>query len=586
MDLKIIRDLKDIFFVIPSYQRGYRWQKQQVRDLLNDILNFEQQGDNFYCLQPLVVKERMDKHWIVLDGQQRLTTIFLILKVLNIKLFEIQYETREKSREFLESINKNGKDKNIDFWHIYGAFECIKEFFKGKDNIKEKFKNKLLEHTKMIWYEISDNESEIELFTRINIGKIPLTNAELIRALLLKCSKEEKKEMNRLELAKNQLEIAIHWDFIENTLHNDDFWYFLSNDDSPTRIDLIFHILALRIDKENKEKEYGTYFSFCIINDNFKENQQEIWGKAKEIYRILKEWFDDRECFHKIGFLLADNSSTKILSEFLYEYTKQTKIEFKKYLDKKIKENLKRSLKKDKSKPIVLENLEYGKDSALIKKILLLFNIQSLLANKTSQTKFNFKDFKTEKWDIEHIHSQNENIESSFVEWLQIQLVYGDIKYNKEEIKELFNRDDDFDIEKEAKESKDNDFKEKLEKYFGKGQIENKIQKIYGDYAKKYQDDNKEKLIKEINTIKNLTLLDRATNRSYKNAFFPTKRNCIIELDKASTFVPLCTRNVFVKYYSKNDTDSHVWSDGDANAYLEVIKESLKAYLVGEENGE
>lgn len=135
MDLNIIRDLKDNFFVIPSYQRGYRWQKQQVRDLLNDILNFEQQGENFYCLQPLVVKERMDKHWIVLDGQQRLTTIFLILKVLNIKLFEIQYETRKESREFLENINNNGNDRNdenIDFWHTYKAFECIKEFFEGK----------------------------------------------------------------------------------------------------------------------------------------------------------------------------------------------------------------------------------------------------------------------------------------------------------------------------------------------------------------------------------------------------------------------------------------------------------------------
>lgn len=397
MDLKIIRDLKDKFFVIPSYQRGYRWQKQQVRDLFNDILSFEQQGENFYCLQPLVVKERMDKHWIVLDWQQRLTTIFLILKVLNIKLFEIEYETREKSREFLESINKNDKDENIDFWHIYEAFECIKEFFKDKDkNIEENFKDKLLEHTKMIWYEISDNENEIELFTRINIGKIPLTNAELIRALLLKATQEEKKEMNQLELANNQLEIAIHWDFIENTLHNDDFWYFLSNDDSPTRIDLIFQLLALDLDKANKEKEYGTYFSFYIINDNFKENSQEIWDKAKEIYRILKEWFDDRECFHKIGFLLVDNSSTKILSEFLFKYKNQTKIEFKKYLDGKIKWSLKRGLK-DKSQSIDLESLEYGKDSALTKKILLLFNIQSLLANKTLQIKFTFKDFKAKK---------------------------------------------------------------------------------------------------------------------------------------------------------------------------------------------
>lgn len=113
--------------------------------------------------------------------------------------------------------------------------------------------------------------------------------------------------------------------------------------------------------------------------------------------------------------------------------------------------------------------------------------------------------------------------------------MYGDIKYNKEVIKELFNRDDDFDIKKEARESKENDFKEKLEKYFGKGQIENKIQEVYREYAKSYN--NKEKLVKEIDSIKNLTLLDSGTNRSYKNAFFQLKEIALLSLIKP---LPLC----------------------------------------------
>lgn len=68
-------------FLIPSYQRGYRWEKRQVTELLDDIWEFSQQErkkDEFYCLQPIVVKKNGDK-WEVIDGQQRLTTIYIIL---------------------------------------------------------------------------------------------------------------------------------------------------------------------------------------------------------------------------------------------------------------------------------------------------------------------------------------------------------------------------------------------------------------------------------------------------------------------------------------------------------------------------
>lgn len=429
--IKSIIELNNKNFVIPKYQRGYRWQEQQVGDLLDDILKFEQQGNNFYCLQPLVVKKgghsEEFEEFIVLDGQQRLTTIFLILKVLEEILeekclFKIEYETRKGSKEFLDNIKNKTKDEsgvNIDFWHIYKAFLCIQKFFKDNSECKETFKTKFLKHTKIIWYEIDSNENEIELFTRINSGKIPLTNAELIRALLLKNENNQDKWW--------QFETALELDLMEKELHNDDFWYFLSNDNSYTRMDLIFDLLAKN--KNYTQEKNDSYFSFRAIDDVIKNNKitkDKIWKETKEIFRILKEWFDDRECFHKIGFLLAgSNQSAEKLSKFLEEYKKQTKSNFKEFLNIKIKEILKTE------KPI--ENLEYSKDNALIKKILLLFNIQSLLNNKNSQTKFNFRDFKNEKWDIEHIHSQNESIESHFVEWLRMQLVYG---LNNERIKE------------------------------------------------------------------------------------------------------------------------------------------------------
>jgi uncharacterized protein with ParB-like and HNH nuclease domain len=104
--LKSISKLLGMNFFIPAYQRGYRWTEQQVKDLLDDIHEFiEKNKEGFYCIQPLVVKklERkilemiQDKEqitsleqvenllkgsWEVIDGQQRLTTIYILLSVL------------------------------------------------------------------------------------------------------------------------------------------------------------------------------------------------------------------------------------------------------------------------------------------------------------------------------------------------------------------------------------------------------------------------------------------------------------------------------------------------------------------------
>ena len=72
-------------FYIPKYQRGYRWDQQQVIDLLNDIHDFSQRkptDEELYCLQPLVVTQKEDNCYEVIDGQQRLTTIKILLSYL------------------------------------------------------------------------------------------------------------------------------------------------------------------------------------------------------------------------------------------------------------------------------------------------------------------------------------------------------------------------------------------------------------------------------------------------------------------------------------------------------------------------
>ena len=191
--IKALKDLENYNFLIPNYQRGYRWGDREVGILLEDIWDFAnaEHKDSFYCLQPIVVKKN-DKKYNVIDGQQRLTTIFLIVKFLkNEHLFDLAYETRQNeeqdSREFLCNIESKSKSEtnNIDFYHFYEAYQTIKNFFSDSKINKEKFTNTLLEDCQILWYELSKDESENEVFRRLNIGKIPLQEAENIKALFL-----------------------------------------------------------------------------------------------------------------------------------------------------------------------------------------------------------------------------------------------------------------------------------------------------------------------------------------------------------------------------------------------------------------
>ena len=182
-------------FVVKSYQRGYRWGESQVNALLNDIYD---NGQKAYCLQPIVVRAlENENQYELIDGQQRLTTLLIILKFIKKYVpfitiqYSISYETRTKTAEFLDNINEVEADSNIDFYHIYHAYQHVDTWFHDKfgddnnaiSNASFKLFNYLNDNVKVIWYEVGPEVDPIALFARLNIGKIPLTNAELIKAM-------------------------------------------------------------------------------------------------------------------------------------------------------------------------------------------------------------------------------------------------------------------------------------------------------------------------------------------------------------------------------------------------------------------
>lgn len=127
LETKLVGDITGNFFV-PSYQRGYRWGKEEVTRLLEDIYS---NGSKTYCLQPVVVRKDSDRFELI-DGQQRLTTLFILLQYIKreykprISLkYELSYETRSNSADYLNNIDERLADSNIDFYHIFHAYKAI-----------------------------------------------------------------------------------------------------------------------------------------------------------------------------------------------------------------------------------------------------------------------------------------------------------------------------------------------------------------------------------------------------------------------------------------------------------------------------
>ena len=603
LQLKSINELLNEQFYIPSYQRGYRWGTSQINALLDDIWDYSSdknksqnnENQSFYCLQPIVVKkiEINDKlQWEVIDGQQRLTTLYIILNYINLieytnkprKLYGIEYQTRKDCSAFFQDIdNKELASSNIDYFYINHVHEEVMKWFDKKEQtnevIRHDFRSKLMGEVKVIWYEVekptdTDHEpNSIDIFTRLNIGKIPLTNAELIKALFL-----QKTNFKNENATLKQLQIATEWDNIEKSLQNDEFWFFIYNKTNAfhydNRIEYIFDLM------KDKTKECENYYTFYEFNKDFtlenassKTNAKvdSIWYDIKKYFLTFDEWFNDKQLYHLIGYLIDSGKNINEIKKKSYELKKN---EFIQYLKSEIRETVKCNI----------DELEYGNKK--IKNVLLLFNIVTLLSSASSSMRFPFHRYKNENWDIEHINSRTDFMENkdNINNWIVCTIEYftgiRECTTQEEKNRQYLEIEE---LKSEDKDQIDTEKYEVLKKLvtiaFGKNITGNELSELYEKMQKILGD----KGIEDKDSIGNLTLLDSSTNRSYGNSMFPIKRKIIINKDMNGVFIPICTKNVFLKSYSKKLGDNMNWTDSDAESYCISIKLTLKDYLPQED---
>ena len=551
LELKSIENFRGFHFLVKDYQRGYKWTATEVRQLLDDLNEFEPKENEFYCLQPIIIKVDNDKKELI-DGQQRCTTIYLILQYLGQHLFDITYQTREQSAEFLNEIatlNLSGewndwvashsKKDNVDNYHFFQAYRAIQNWFAEKsEDEKSRFLEKLLSKTKVIWYEVTGEIDSIELFTRINSNKIPLTEAELIKALFLIALTDAS--------TRREWVVAQQWDTTENELEESEFWYFIAANTPPaTPIDYIFSLSEVVKKQENYQGEYPIFNAYYNVYKNAENKKQWVetqWNEVRNNFLTLKEWFKDFEYYHLVGALihLGYNINTifdlKLQSNSKTAFKEALKAEFAKIIG---------------SFGNNLENVYYS--SGKERKALLLFNIISILQSEEKAYRFPFNKFKTMNWDIEHIHAIATDTNNKAVQkaWLEENKNYiTDDETLAKKIQDILSL-------KEIKEEELSSLVEEVTKYLSE---------------KGFDNDN-------INDLSNLTLLDSGTNRSYKNIIFPLKRMRIIEEDKKGTFIPLCTKNVFQKYYTPKANDLSIWTKDDKENYRQSIITTFNTFV-------
>ena len=577
---------ESVTFIIPYLQRAYKWKEKQAKQMLEDFSEFLKQEKTYYCMQPLAVVKIGDNKYELLDGQQRLTTLLILWRILfesdEKTSYPYKFEYERDSSESNTLINrysfitesdeiKKGEYGNIDEYYMSKVYGAIKLYFDNPnnkktdeqkaDNYKETFK-KLLKgegkHILFLWYEVNEEEKHTTC-AHLNSGKIELTCSELIKAILLSDGNKESLDNNRLP---DKSLVAAQYAEMEEAFNDDRLWYMLQTDEplyNGSRMDLLFN-MVLNINRKAYEADPKAAFYKVYAR---RADLSRFWKDCRAYFVRIMDLYKNPYTYHYIGYLTYTEGNNKI-DDWVKVYKESGLKGCIEQLKSKVRESI--------SGLGDLEKITYSDTSkATLRKIFILHNIQTILIHyetikkanlglRFSYEQFPFELLYSQRWDIEHIASQTENPLTKIQDckdWIaSVRADYSEIFVQRPDLNN--------EIDLFEKDSKIEMFK----------QIYNEIVSS----AEKNSPQNKDGL-------GNLVLLDSHTNRSYHNSLYKRKRKIILaasNIDNQNneyqvTYIPRCTLNVFLKTYNTGlDVKLGEWTQDDYDKYLGDLKEKLE----------
>ena len=620
-----IRELNGHKFEIPVYQRGFRWTRQQIKELIDDLYVFSKdKKKTSYCLQNITIREIENRAgetvFEVIDGQQRLTAIWiLVMAYMNsnrydggkMPIYHLHYEEKTALSDYVKRVTDavcegSGsqtildceRPSNIDAAYIRDAFSYIINEYKFAEIAYSRvldaiFSDDFFNNEKkieIIWNEVELRSVEeddrqkkeeaqtkyvIERFSNLNANKIPLTESELIKAHFI------------TRMDDGQAEQFSHqWEAMERGLNDNALWNFISSGrEEETRMDLLFRVYT-------DVDHVGQHDLSRMISSALDAAGQpkDIWVKIKEVYETLRDWYEDYYFYHMIGLIVAieKQDCTKIIRDLYNRYTSSTKEDFKAYLKQRIRKAKEYEISFssrgredwDVNQPgdIILQSrdIAYGRSNDRIKPLLLLFNI-SLLVNayavnpENAVERFPFMIYKSKDnpIEIEHINPKHlEGRDANKQEYTPEKKKQWAIK-TLEVITNLTTRDD-------------------LAKNVETANWNNKNNSLIDQIEE----------AANLNTLSNLTLVDKNLNIRYGDRFFNEKRNNILAARfgqpihlmaddasdnpdrnyyKQSVIFP-GTMWVFMRQY-RNARDADRWTAKDQENYIACMQTSIYTLL-------
>lgn len=581
---------------IPAYQRGYKWASSKTTDaipvLMNDLWEAFKSSKNSnrkeYYMQYITVKKINNENYLeVIDGQQRLTSFSILLSVVNLLLDgeinivkdKLKYAIREdffnhyiydkkKLSIFLDAIwyketglNINNENSNSqDIFYLHSAAQFIHAFLnyeKVKAELAE-FNAFIQNFVKIIVNEIEPHIDSERVFRNLNSNKVGLTEAELIKGLLLtkaaRASSEQVKQKHYREILEIRTALGRQWDEITTWVNDKKVkHFFFSNKNKPynersfndiiskeflnpkepitKQKALLLLLLSMTFNKDTEIKD-SQYLLFNYFHKETKNNNSslEFLTSLKEIYSILKDRYQKEQIYNLLGYV------------FFVEGSTVNKID---YLSKNIywsKEDLLLELIKDRNKhlPENLEDLKYGEYNKEIHSVLLALSVFEISKEK-KEIRFDYYNFRgtRNKWSLEHIFPQSP--EGTWRGTNQI--------LSEEEKKEILKMiGDDYDNIKEVRQ------------VLSLAERSENQKEIYYEALQKTW----------VNNLGNMSLLALPDNSSNGCAMFKLKRDNVNELIQNGSFVPRHTFEIFNKININTDSIAK-WTKDDADNHFHYI---------------
>jgi hypothetical protein len=577
-------------YYIPPYQRGYKWkskgQNAWVKVLLTDLLDSYNSNEPEYYLQYITVKKRTYKEAEVLeviDGQQRITTLIVLLSVIlykqndtdtshNIAYDKLVYGIRDRVQDFLDLFVYEGVDRILhtswdsftesnpdydeqDIYYLFSAANKIAELLPQDTERLDDFTNFLKNRVLLILNLVDQNTSSEKIFSNLNSNKVDLTSTELIKALILTKSSREaiiEEYQNYKELMELRAMMGRQWDEISRWVNREDVKSFYFEYDNA--MNQLLTLVALR-DNYKPPSERSEYHLFDFFQAKIKRGEkaaQHYFNNLKLIYSLFKDWFGDNESYNRLGFLFSVQGSS-FDKKSIIDFCEKDKVDLRSELLSLSIEQI----------PEAVTELEYGHDNLNIRDVLLAL---SIFANDKDY-RFDFHSFRQERWSLEHIFPQNPEELSNDLGKKDIEILNSLLKTAEHDFSKLCEEGETV--------------------YDVKLMYKTLSQKLNWDASCNISDRDKRLLYRlirsdKLNSIGNMALLTKSDNSSNRNGMFDYKRRNVASRISNGSFVPKHTYDVFSKLISGDfNPDLTVWSEKDIETHTNWIGEKISMLKKG-----